>query len=308
MKRTLAFVALGAWSTQALAEPGTSAEAATPAPPSATEAAGDAPPASSEPAATGAPEEASKAPPEAPSAPTTSVVASRPPAPEPAAPEPVRDAPRPAPDAGTVHSRVALGVASTFVHHGDTGFALASTSALARTTGAFVGYAIIDERLSIVPELGAQFGSDDRSGLFGGAIAHTSLDSRLLFGGVQVRFGLLSFLEPEVRLDVGASTLDLKLTPSSGTGELRSAGTSVFASAGAGLALRTPAGAFETRAGALRSLALALTVEGGYLAGPSMDLSPTPSQAVGRIATEDARLGTLDRSGPYFRVDAALRF
>lgn len=224
-----------------------------------------------------------------------------------ALPAPADAPPRPAPK-GPIHSRVTLAITTDSVRHGEAGFDLFSSNDVQNGIGAFIGYTVIDGTISVVPEFGFSSGSVSRSGLFGGALGNSTLDTRTIYGDLCFRLAALSFLEPEARVAAGASTLKVSVDSTGAAPTLQTTETAPFLSFGGGITLRTPAGALETRSGSLRTVAFALTVEGGYVTGKSLDIAPTPSQDAGRVPTRDAHLGTLERSGPYARLVAALRF
>jgi len=179
----------------------------------------------------------------------------------------------------------------------------------ATSPGVSVGYSIwLDKSLAIVPEIGWSMSSQSASGLFGGAINRTELKAQRAYAGASLRLGLLSFLGAHARVAGGASFLDATVQPSSPNTTLEDTGMSSFVSFGGGLTVHSPAGALETQSGSLRSLLFGVTVEGGYELGGSVDLTPVPTGDTGRIATEYMKLGTLERSGPYFRSSLVVRF
>jgi hypothetical protein len=201
-----------------------------------------------------------------------------------------------------------LGPVIETVWRRDRSFDLFSSADARTSLGAYIGYAVLDGTVAIEPQLGIATASSSATGLFGGAISRTDLDESMLYAGVAVRWALLSFLEPEVRGALGGTKLQASVRPEAGPSPMTADETVPFASIGLGLTLRTPAGAFESRSGSLRSVALGATVEAGYVAVKSFDLTPTPSLEAPRIRTRDADLGTLELSGPYTRLAFFLRF
>ncbi len=219
------------------------------------------------------------------------------------------DTPLPPRRTGPIESRFSLALNADDVWYTAKSFDLFSTNDVGGTLGGSVGYAVwMKGPLSLSPELGVGADSQSASGLFGGAISSTKLQTVSYYTGATLRYALLSFLEPEARIALGLSTIKADIYPSSGPGKLEEKSLSPFGSLGAGVTFRSPPAALGTRSGSLESLVIGLTVEGGYVLGGSVDLSPTPSPAMGRIATQDARLGSLDRSGPYVRVGLGARF
>jgi hypothetical protein len=179
----------------------------------------------------------------------------------------------------------------------------------ATSPGVSLGYSLwLAEPLSIVPELGWGTNTVSQDGMFGGAIMHTEVKSHDLYGGLSVRYGLLSFLDTHVRVAGGASILDARVEPSGLASGLESSGLSPFGTLGGGLSLHSPAGALETRGGALRSVIGGITVEGGYRMGSDFEVNPTPAAEAGRIPTTYMSLGKLERSGPYVRTSLVVRF
>jgi len=217
------------------------------------------------------------------------------------------DSPAPDRHEGPIQSRVAIALTLDTLFLTARSFDLFSSKDSTTNTGVYLGYAVIDGAISIEPQIGFSTGAEGRSGLFGGAITRTDLTEQKYYGGLDLRLALLPFLEPEARVAVGASTLDVSVDPSTGA-HLSTHDTSPFATFGAGLTLRTPPGGLETRSGSLRKLAFGITLEGGYVAARSVELAPSPPHDTGRIPTADARLGVLERSGPYARLAALVRF
>jgi hypothetical protein len=228
------------------------------------------------------------------------------------------DVPPPPRPKGPVESRFNVGLNLDAVWYTRPSYDLFSKKDVAQNTGLSVGYAVLlHGPLSVVPEIGFGVDSQSTSGLYAGAIQSTTLDTKRFYGGVSVRYALLSFLDPHARLAGGASVIDATIAPGAGdaaTGaasvapSLTDTKASPFASLGAGFTLHTPAAALETNRGALRSLVFGVAVEGGYVLAKSVDLAPSPEHPSGRIRTVDAPLGTLERSGPYFRASIVARF
>jgi len=298
------------------------AVAAAPAAPAASAAAPAAPAASAPAAAAAAPAAPGAAAP-APVAATAAPAAAPPPdlvtAPPAAgavAARPVATAP-PAQDAGPaapvfrgpVESRFNVRLDIDTVWYTKQSFDLFSSHDTSLFPGVSIGYAVFhSEPISLIPELGFSANSEDASSLFGGALAHTTLASKNAYAGVSVRWGLLSILDLAARLSGGASFVHIELEPNiSNTALLKDDGTSPFMTLGGGFTVHTPTGTFQTNSGALRSLIAGLSVEGGYVLGGSVELTPKPSDS-GRINTTYMSLGRLDRSGPYIKTSLTARF
>jgi hypothetical protein len=228
------------------------------------------------------------------------------------------DAPPPPRPKGPVESRFNVGINLDALWYTGRSYDPFSKNNVAQNTGLSLGYAVLlSGPLSIVPEIGFGLDSQSSSSLYGGAIQSTELDTKRFYGGVSVRYALLSFLEPHGRLAGGASLMNVTVAPGSGdlttpppsfAPSLTDTKVSPFASLGAGFTLHTPNAALETQSGALRSLVLGLTIEGGYVLAKSVELTPVPEHPPGRIPTTDATLGTLERSGPYVRASVVARF
>jgi len=154
---------------------------------------------------------------------------------------------------------------------------------------------------------------DDR--VLGGALA-ADLNTNAFFGGAQLRWVPIDFLQPYARVVGGAALIDMELssfapseTFADDGGEPFDSLISPFASLGLGLTLRTPARAFENRRGDLASLSTGVMIEGGYTLA-----APVETQLDGRgpdrrdIALTEAEFGELERSGPYVRASLFVRF
>jgi hypothetical protein len=209
---------------------------------------------------------------------------------------------------GPIHSRFNVALNIDTVWYTGPSFDFFSDHNNSTAPGVSIGYAVwVDEPLSIVPEIGWSTNSVSAKGLFGGAISGTELASHNAYGGFSLRYGILSFLEAQLRLAAGASFLKATVQTNDGT-TLQDNGVSPFGTLGGGVTVHTPGGALETRSGALRSMVFALTVEGGYSLGGGLDLTPVSTGDPGRIATESMSFGKLERSGPYVRTALGLRF
>jgi hypothetical protein len=221
----------------------------------------------------------------------------------------------PGPDSGArkpeapAKSRFNVGVNVDTVWYTGRSFDFFSDQNNVTSPGVSVGYAIwMDDPVSIVPELGWSTHTATANNLFGGAIERTELREHNGYAGLSLRYGILSFLEAHARFAAGMSFLRASVQPGGGVPKLGDNGLSPFGSLGAGFNVHSPAGALETRSGSLRSVIAGLTFEGGYQLGGAVDLTPAPDGDVGRVATQYASLGSLERSGPYFRTSLVVRF
>lgn len=176
--------------------------------------------------------------------------------------------------------------------------------------GASFGYTLFRfDRLSVIPELGFNANHAGASDLFGGAVSSTGLTAEHAYGGVGVRYDIVSILDVDGRLTGGASFAQVELQPGGANAStLKDDGVAPFLSLGAGFTLHTAPGAFETNSGGLRSLVAGLSLESGYVFAGSIRLTPRPGDSTARVDTEYMSLGKLDRSGPYLQVSGNLRF
>lgn len=267
----------------------------------------------------------------APLAPTTAQLTAPPPAPASAPPvAPAPDVPSiPAPSSapanpaasavadaaprapsGPVESHFRVQYDTDTVWHTGPSYDYFSKNDLGVSRGATAGYALyLDPRLTVVPELGFGIEQDSDAGpVLGGTISSSSLDAVRVSGGVSGRYALLSFFEPHLRVASGAERLEARMVPRSGPADVQNSQWSPFLTLGGGFTVHTPGGALRTQQGSFGTLVIGLTAEAGYSFAPSMDLSTAPEHTVGRIPAVDAKLGAVERSGPYLRIAIALRF
>jgi len=209
---------------------------------------------------------------------------------------------------GPLKSHLNIGLNLDTVWYTGPSFDFFSEKNNSTSPGVSLGYSLwIAEPLSIAPEIGWGTNTVSQDGMFGGAITRTELKSQDAYGGLSVRYGLLSFLETHVRVAGGASVIDALVEPSLSS-SLEASTVAPFGTLGGGLSLHSSAGALETRSGALRSVLAGITIEGGYRLGGDLDLTPTPTADAGRIPTTYMSLGKLERSGPYVRTSLVVRF
>ncbi|MET0341484.1 MAG: hypothetical protein ABW252_10825 [Polyangiales bacterium] len=143
-----------------------------------------------------------------------------------------------------------------------------------------------------------QLGDDDRF-----AVHHHAVQAELA-----ARYGVSSWLWPELRAGVGVVTSRFRMTEERADAlDYRDRDTHVVGSVGAGVTLRTPTRLFETPRGRLASLSLGLLLDGGYTFAKDAKLSANPSSD-GEVARSGFALGDLKRGGAYFRTMLVLRF
>lgn len=133
-------------------------------------------------------------------------------------------------------------------------------------------------------------------------LSHATVQADLL-----ARYGALPWLWPHVWLALGLVTTRADAHDELARVRLRGRDNGLAGTLGAGFTLRTPTRLFETRGGRLASLSLGVLFEGGYTLAQAADLTlaPTGSSDVRRARTA---LGTIERSAPYVRIAAVVRF
>lgn len=160
-------------------------------------------------------------------------------------------------------------------------------------------------RWLLAAEVGYGYEGDSANGLVGG-ILDTTLDTHHVHAGANLRFKLLSFLQPHVRLIGGISYAESRIDHRRSGLRANADDTSLFLRAGLGVTLRSKpghlgAGPFDRRGQG--SLSLGVRIEGGYTMAQVMrvDLEQDnpPAEAV---ATRDADLGGFRRSGAYLQL------
>jgi hypothetical protein len=221
---------------------------------------------------------------------------------------PVADEARTADDAGPQDPpRINLALNIDQLWHTQKSYDLFSDDNLQVSFGASVGYAVwVNGPWSIVPELG--FGLDERSGGSRyGAIQTAKLDSFRGYAGASARYLLLPFLEPHVRLTGGFESLEASVHTDTGE-SFEGTAHPVFGSLGAGFSVHTLPGMLTRKRGGLGALVVGAVVEGGYTVAQSVDLALPAAGPAPRAPTETASFGTLERSGPYVRIAANVRF
>lgn len=210
---------------------------------------------------------------------------------------------------GPIHSRFNIAVNVDTVWYTGRSFDFFSEHNNATSPGVSLGYALwMDDPVSLVPEIGWSTNTVSEENLFGGAISHTELQWHNVYGGLSLRFAIISFLETHARVAGGVSFVDATVRTGTASAEFENTGVSPFGSVGAGFTVHSPGGALETNSGSFRTLVAGLTFEGGYQLGSALDITPTPTGDSGRIPTTYSSFGMLERSGPYLRTSLVLRF
>lgn len=139
----------------------------------------------------------------------------------------------------------------------------------------------------------------------------TTVSSVAPFAGVSVRFRLLRWLLPYLRVNAGGTWHEVSLDAMDGSGALAGGAWGFQGSAGLGLMFQT--GTFA-REGAFRRVRFAFTLEGGavYASPVTLEVEPrAPSDeraAADRLPVQRVRLGELDTSASYIRLGVGLRF
>jgi hypothetical protein len=134
------------------------------------------------------------------------------------------------------------------------------------------------------------------------------LEGNTLLGGVSLRFALLPWLLPQLRIAGGASLFEMEIDVES-DGVFVDRAVSPFGSLGAGVLLQTPPGTFTNREGNFGSLSFGMLVEGGYgIRRPIRFELKSKSESVQPIEVIGAELGELKLSGPYLRISLVTRF
>lgn len=207
---------------------------------------------------------------------------------------------------GDAGAAFALGLSFDAPWYVDPGYDVFAEDDAASRFGVWLGYdvATLSEELIAAVELGWGRENDEGEAL---RVAETRLTSNMLYGGVNVRWVPISWLQPHVRLAVGAALIDGEVRAGDtfhegGTGLFEDL-VSPYGSAGLGFTLRTPTRTFETRRGQLASLSFGVMLEGGYTLAAPVDLElEGPKPRARNMPVAEPSLGELERSGPYIRV------
>lgn len=208
---------------------------------------------------------------------------------------------------GDASAAFALGVSFEAPWYTDPGYDVYAEDDVAARFGVWASYdvAALRDDAFLAIELG--WGTESEESRVLGE-ADTKLSTQIAYAGAQVRWVALPWLQPHLRLAGGTGIIDAELD-AGGTAYHDGAGgvfedmLSPFGSAGLGFTLRTNTRAFEDHHGRLASLSFGLMFEGGYTLAKPIDVAlDGPGPSARDIALSEPKLGSLDRSGPYFRV------
>jgi hypothetical protein len=135
----------------------------------------------------------------------------------------------------------------------------------------------------------------------------TDLSSTTLFGAASVRYVLASWLQPQARLALGASLLNLAMVTQNEPQDEDDA-FSPFASLGAGFLLRSPTRSFENHEGRFAALSFGVLFEAGYALRAPVNFKLGSASSPTAIPLTQAKLGELSLGGPYIRTSLVSRF
>lgn len=127
-----------------------------------------------------------------------------------------------------------------------------------------------------------------------------------------LRWSALTWLEPQLRMALGAAAADLSITVDDGS-RFQGDAWSPQASAGAGLRVRSRATRVPRLPGS-PALAVAAVAEGGFVLGAPLkfDVAPVPPDdatlARDRLSSPSVPAGDLRRAHPYMRISLAVLF
>jgi hypothetical protein len=211
-------------------------------------------------------------------------------------------------DTSPIESRFNLRLDMDAVWYTSTTFDLVSSQDVSAFPGVSVGYAVLRSgNLWFIPEIGYSANTETASNLFGVAMTSIRLGSKNAYAGLSGRLDVLPVLDVAARISGGATFYHFEMRPGFGVPDKLSDNEAApFLTIGGGATVHLTPGALETKSGAFRSLNAGIAVEGGYIAGGSVELHPVRTDA--RIATSYMSLGNLERSGPYLKVSLVARF
>jgi hypothetical protein len=188
----------------------------------------------------------------------------------------------------------------------DPSFDFFSSRDASTAPGITLGYGVdLGGDLVIVPELAWSGNADSESSLFGGVISEATLSTNRYSAGASVRYELLSFLDPHIRLSAGVTAAEVAIDTL--TGSIEQDETLFSGTLGAGFTVHTPAGVLGRRR-FMSGVILGLTAEGGYTLESPMEVSSRTTDKGGRIPITESSLGKVERSAPYLRIAGAVRF
>lgn len=229
--------------------------------------------------------------------------------------DPVRasaDAPPPSSPApssahrATEHGRAAVGMNLGFAFRKQAAYDLFAEDDLALRVGILLGYDVLRiDRTAFAVE--GAFDAESSEAALGGGEGSASLRAHTYSGAVVVRHGVTPWLEPHLRLELGATLVRARISGQE-LRTLRGSDTSFSSALGAGLTFRTVPGALGGERSAFRSAGFAFRIEGGYLLGTAVDLRLRPALAEDDIAVAPVDLGRMRRGAPYLRMTFLFTF
>lgn len=211
-------------------------------------------------------------------------------------------------DARAARARWTIAVSADTLFMSDPGYAFFSEDDVSSRLGIWLGADVVDfgERCVLGVEIGIGTERDQSDDVWDGDV-ETELRSTTLQAGASLKFPVLPWLVPQVRLAGGASLLSMEVDTSRDE-PFEDDAVSPFGTLGAGVALQTPSQLFANRSGEFASLSFGFLIEGGYgLRAPAKFQLKT--EASGKpIPVTDAELGELALAGPYVRTSVVVRF
>ncbi len=191
------------------------------------------------------------------------------------------------------------------------GYDLFSTNNAAWRIAIGVGYDLLKlpNQMILGLEVGAMaepsHGPDSSSGLLGNTLSGTLSASTFLLGG-SLRWAMAPWFAPYGRLAFFTSRIAVNIQSAAANATSSSLGGdwsydrwAAGGALGGGLMFNLPPKS---------PVNVGLLVEGGYWLQQSIDIQLESSPPPGSISTLGARLGSLQNSGPYFRLAGMLRF
>ncbi|MFI5307339.1 MAG: hypothetical protein ACHQ53_08305 [Polyangiales bacterium] len=211
---------------------------------------------------------------------------------------------------GDAGSAIAIGVSFDTPFYTKASYDLFSDKDVANRYGLWAAHDIAALRSDTFVALEVGWGTEhEQDGNLRAGTLGSELTTHAFFGGAQLRYVPLPWLQPHARLAAGAQYLKMQLTSSSPTVAFKDSGWTPFASLGLGVTVRSPTRLFEDGQGHLASLSVGLMLEGGYTLAQPLDLSLSgPGPGARGVPIVEPKLGRLDRSGPYARASIVVRF
>jgi hypothetical protein len=200
---------------------------------------------------------------------------------------------------------IALSLDSLF--YNDPGYDLFDDNDVSSRFGLWGSYDVAElaPRTVLAIELGAGFESHEQA-VWEGQL-QSELDSQTFSVGASLRYGLLSWLDPQLRAAGGLSLFAFQLKTDDETG-FEDHAVSGFASLGAGVLLHTPERLFETKQGSYASFEVGFLIEAGYALRSAVEFELDSESSALPIALTQASLGELALAGPYIRSSLLVRF